>query len=59
MPGLKQEALKALSTLPETASIDDIMYRLYVVQKVRQGKEAVRKGQTISVDELRKEMASW
>lgn len=30
----RQDAMKALSTLPEDASIDDIMYRLYVIEKV-------------------------
>ena len=59
MKTLKQDAMKALSTLPEDASIDDIMYRLYVIEKVRKGKEAVRRGETISVDELRREMESW
>ncbi len=30
---LKDEALNAISKLPETADIDDIMYRLYVIDK--------------------------
>ncbi|NOZ20957.1 MAG: hypothetical protein GXP25_07695 [Planctomycetes bacterium] len=59
MPTLKQEVLKALSSLPETAGIDDIMYRLYVIEKVRKGRQAVRNGETISVEELKNEMKSW
>jgi len=41
MNTLKQEALTAISHLPETADIDTIMYQLYVVEKVRKGREAV------------------
>ncbi len=59
MQTLKQEVIKAISTLPENASIDDMMYRLYVIEKVRKGKEAVKNGEIVSVDELKKEIESW
>jgi hypothetical protein len=56
---LKQEAIKAISKLPESANIDDIMYELYVIDKVNKGREAVGHGESISIEELRKEMQSW
>ncbi|RZB36254.1 MAG: hypothetical protein SRB2_02334 [Desulfobacteraceae bacterium Eth-SRB2] len=59
MESLKQEAMNAISKMPETADIDDIMYRLYVIDKVRKGREAVQQGKVISVDELREEIKSW
>lgn len=59
METLKQEALNAISKLPDTADIDDIMYRLYVIDKVKKGKEAVVQGKFISVDELKRELNSW
>ena len=59
MESLKQEAMNAISKMPETADIDDIMYRLYVIDKVRKGREAVQQGKVISVDELREETQSW
>jgi hypothetical protein len=59
MESLKQEALNVISKMPDTADIDDIMYRLYVIDKVRKGKEAVQRGETVSIEELKKEMASW
>jgi hypothetical protein len=52
MESLKKEAMNAISKMPETADIDDIMYRLYVIDKVRKGREAVQQGKVISVDEL-------
>jgi hypothetical protein len=36
MNTLKQEALTAIAQLPETADVDTIMYRLYVIDKQAQ-----------------------
>ena len=59
MESLKQEALNAISRMPDSADIDEIMYRLYVIDKVRKGKEAVERGETLSIEELKKEIESW
>ena len=56
---LKAEAIHAISKLPESASIDDIMYELYVIDKLKKGKEAAERGDTISIEELKKEMQTW
>lgn len=59
MDSLKQEAVNAISKMSDGAKIDDIMYRLYVIDKVRKGKEAVQRGETVSTEELRKEIETW
>lgn len=59
MGTLKQESIKAISKLPEESNIDEIMYRLYVIDKVKKGKEAVLKGETITIEELRNEVSKW
>ena len=59
MGSLKQEALNAISKMPDTVNVDEIMYRLYVIDKVRKGREAVWQGNVISVKELKEEMKSW
>ncbi|MDP2280017.1 MAG: hypothetical protein Q8K51_17595 [Nitrospirota bacterium] len=59
MKTLKQEAIKTISKLPETATIDDIMYELFVVDKVKKGREAVERGESITIEELKREMQSW
>ena len=59
MESLKQEALNVISKMPDTADIDDIMYRLYVIDKVRKGREAAQNGQFISIEELEKEIQTW
>ncbi|NCO68039.1 MAG: hypothetical protein COY75_10180 [Nitrospirae bacterium CG_4_10_14_0_8_um_filter_41_23] len=59
METLKQEAIRVISKLPDTANIDDIMYELYVIDKVKKGREAAERGDTISIEELKREMQAW
>jgi hypothetical protein len=59
MESLKQEALNVISKMPDTAEIDDIMYRLYVIDKVRKGREAVKRGEIIPIEDLKKEIESF
>ncbi len=59
METLKAEAISAISKLPESASIDDIMYELYVIDKVKKGRDAAERGDTITIEELKREMQSW
>lgn len=59
MENLKQEALNVISKMPDTAEIDDIMYRLYVIDKIRKGREAVQRGEVVSIEDLKKEIESW
>lgn len=59
MKPLKREAINVISKLPDTADIDEIMYRLYVIDKVRKGKEAIERGDIISIEKLKKEIESW
>ncbi len=56
---LKEEIVNAISSLPETAEIDEIMYRLYVIDKIKKGQNAVRENKIISIDALKTEMKSW
>ncbi|RLC08846.1 MAG: hypothetical protein DRI24_22725 [Deltaproteobacteria bacterium] len=59
METLKQEALNVISKMPDTAEIDDIMYRLFVIDKVRKGQSAVKQGKVISIEDLKKEIEFW
>jgi len=59
METLKQEAIEAISKLPESATIDEIIYRLYVIDKVKKAQETVERGEVISLDELKREMKTW
>ena len=59
MNTLKQEALTAITQLPDTADVDTVMYSLYVIDKVMKGREAIEKGETISVEDMKREIESW
>ncbi|MBI2429200.1 MAG: hypothetical protein HYV29_10490 [Ignavibacteriales bacterium] len=59
MDAMKKEALQSIEKMPETATIEEIMYRLYVLDKIAKGREAVRVSKVVSVDELKKEMRQW
>ena len=59
MQPVKQEALNAIGQLPEDVDMDEIMYRLYVVEKIRKGQQAVEDNQTISHKDMKKEIDKW
>ena len=59
METLKQEAIQVISKLPDSSSIDDIMYELYVIDKIKRGLEAVERGEVISTEELKGEIQLW
>lgn len=59
MQHAKQEALEAIGRLPDDVDMDEIMYRLYVLDKVRKGREDVEAERTIAHDDLSRELERW
>jgi hypothetical protein len=59
MQSVKEEAIKVISSMPEPVDIDEIMYRLYVIDKIRKGRDAAEKGDKITIDALKKEIEQW
>lgn len=59
MATAKQEVLKVLDTLPEDASLEDIQYHLYVLQRIERGRQDVEAGRVIPQDEVERRMARW
>lgn len=51
---IKTKVSETIQTLPENASWDDVMYRIYVRQKIENGLKDVAAGNTLSVEEIRK-----
>ena len=51
---VKQEAHRLLNNLPEDATWDDIMYRIYVHQTIDAGLKDSDAGHTVDVKEVRK-----
>lgn len=59
MQPAKQDALETIGKLPDDADMDEIMYRLYVLDKIRKGQEAAEQGRTTRSEDLKREIESW
>ena len=59
MQPAKQEALETIGKLPDDADMGEIMYRLYVLDKIRKGQEAADQGKTLTSEELKREIDTW
>ncbi|KHE90612.1 MAG: hypothetical protein SCABRO_03656 [Candidatus Scalindua brodae] len=55
----KEQVLKAIQELPQNASIEDAMEKLYLIYKVDRGIKQADSGQKISQEEAKKRMEKW
>ena len=51
---IKQEAQRLLENLPEKATWEDLMYRIYVREAIEAGIKDSNEGRTVDVKEVRK-----
>ena len=49
----KQEALSAIERLPDSADMEQIMYRLYVLENIRRGQQDAEAGKSVGLEEAR------
>ncbi len=56
---VKQDAINVLTSLPENVKLDEVMYRLYVLEKVKQGQDAIKNGNKYTIYEMKKEIENW
>ena len=56
MPTPKQAAKELIEHLPDQASWNDIMYELYVKQKIEAGLKAVAEGRTVPHEEVKRRL---
>jgi hypothetical protein len=55
----KQQVFELIEDLPDELDIDEIMYRLYVRQKLETAEKDVREGRIISNEEVVRETSKW
>ena len=48
-----------LETLPDDASLEDIQYHLYVLEKVKKGVERAEREGVIEHDEVKSRLSKW
>lgn len=59
MSAIKEEVNSLLDRLPDDASIEDVQYHLYVVEKVRNGLDAAKSEGTITQDQAEEKLGKW
>ncbi len=55
----KQQILKAIEELPDDATVEDALERLYLLYKIETGLRQADGGELVSQDEARQRMAKW
>lgn len=55
----KKEVQTVLEKLPDDCTLEDVQYRLYVIQKVKKGLEAVDQGQGIEHEVALQRLSPW
>jgi len=55
----KEQMLQAIRELPNDATVEDAMERLYLLYKVERGIAQADAGQKVSQEEARARMARW
>jgi predicted transcriptional regulator len=59
MATAKQDVRRVLDGLPEEASLEDIQYHLYVLQRIERGREDIEAGRVLPQDEVEQRLARW
>ena len=59
MLDIKEQVASLLDRLPSDASIEDIQYHLYVIEKVRNGFEAADKEGTLTQEQAEERLGKW
>lgn len=56
---VKSVAQKAISSLPDEASFDDIQYQLYVLEYIEKGEQDVSNGKVMTETQVRQGLEKW
>lgn len=56
---LKQELADMVQNLPEDCTIEDVQYRLHLINKIRRGEERLAKEGGVSQEEAEKRLSKW
>jgi len=59
MRNAKQSAIEAIENLPAESSYEDIMERLYFLQRVESGLKDIEDGRVVPHEEVKKRLARW
>jgi len=55
----KAKLIASLQDLPEEFSIDELIERLIVIQKIEEGQKQAREGRTNTTEEAKQKLSKW
>jgi len=55
----KELLQKLLDRLPDDATLEDVQYQIYVLQKIHSGEEDIAAARTVPHDEVMRDLARW
>ncbi len=55
---VKEQVLEVVSKMPDDSTLDDIGYEIYVIQSIEEGLAELDRGDYLTHDEAREELAS-
>jgi hypothetical protein len=55
----KAKLKETLEQFPDEFTLDELMERVILIDKINKGDEQSKRGETLSEDELDKEMSKW
>ena len=56
---VKATVLDTIQQMPNEFSLEDLMEKLILIEKIEKGLEQVKAGQTFSHEEAKKKLAKW
>ncbi len=59
MTSVKQQALKAIKSMPAESTIDDIFERLHFIAQVEAGIRDADDGRILTHDDVKKRVVNW
>lgn len=59
MTPVKQQALKAIKSMPDESTIDDIIERLHFIAQVEAGIRDADEGRVLTHEEVKKRVVKW
>lgn len=59
MSAIKEEVIEMINNLPGNATLEDIQYHLYVLEKIRKGQESIKHDKGISNEGAKKRLSKW
>jgi hypothetical protein len=59
MNSVKEELTTLIDRLPADASIEDVQYQLYVIEKVRNGLESIKQDGGLTQRQVEERLSKW